>query len=314
MGHPLFIQTPEALHRRMFEQLRRRRVDAGQYFGEAAARTWAERESLLPAEQVAGVPLAGEIPPPLCVVDLGPGSGRPCVRVVRSLGRGVGQVVCVDTSVAMLALAGATIRAELGMDCTLVVADFLEDAARLRELLAAVRLPKLFLCLGGTAGNFNQRFALHALRSLLTPADRLVLGLGLYPAGAPLQSLEGAAAVYASEANCRFGLSWLSACGATPDYRCARSAVDVDGEEPEVLVIRAFYRFPERTVLTVGSDRVAFAAGEEVQYVESRRFPHDGVGRHLARHGLQIVADQAGATHGEYLCRRADDCAGTTQS
>jgi hypothetical protein len=163
---------------------------------------------------------------------------------------------------------------------------------------------RFFLCLGGTVGNRRPRCALPALRSLLEKGDCLLLDCYFYPATRPDDFLADLAGRYVAEGNC-FGLQFLMACGAAPTYRHAFTNVQEDDDDPTVKVIRAFYRFPQATVLTVGKEQVTFQAGEHIQFLESRRFLESEVERPLNKHGLGVIASQRFDNYGLYLCCKA---------
>src|SRR5205814_1274887 len=117
-------------------QLRARKVDSGQYFGgEGTARAWAVLAERHPMKDVSGLPLDGQ--DGVTVIDLGPGSGMPCVAAVAPFRDRVRSIVCVDTSAAMAEQAACLIRAETSRPVDCVVADFLRDGAQLRQALDA---------------------------------------------------------------------------------------------------------------------------------------------------------------------------------
>jgi uncharacterized SAM-dependent methyltransferase len=163
---------------------------------------------------------------------------------------------------------------------------------------------RFFLCLGGTVGNRRPRCALPALRSLLEKGDCLLLDCYFYPATRPDDFLADLAGRYVAEGNC-FGLQFLMACSVEPTYQHAFANVQEDDDEPTVKVIRAFYRFPKQTVLTVGREEVTFQAGEQIQFLESRRFLENDVEHQLNKYGLGVRASQRFDNHGLYLCCKA---------
>jgi hypothetical protein len=85
IAHTLVIQTVEMTERRMVEQLRSRKVDAGLYSigGAPTAQAWKELDDKYPppwdiAYSLIGNHYGGE----RCVVDLGPGSGQACLAAI----------------------------------------------------------------------------------------------------------------------------------------------------------------------------------------------------------------------------------------
>jgi hypothetical protein len=76
-----------------------------------------------------------------------------------------------------------------------------------------------------------------------------------------------------------------------PPYR--HTFTSVRGcDDPTVKAVRAFYRFPKATVLTVGKEQVTIQAGEHMQFLESRRFLENEVERQLNKYGLGMIAPQ----------------------
>lgn len=301
------IQTEALEQQRMLAQLRAKKVDSGQYFGGGkTAKEWKTWADLHPMRDITSIPLDKEVEGNVCVVDLGPGTGKPCIAAIQSFRHRVSEIVCVDTLPAMLTMAVEHIREETSLTVRGIVANFLQDADALREALDEIPQQKIMLCLGNTAANFNQRYALTMLRSLLDVRDRILLGLGLYSGENPDRELKALGDLFASEANCSFGLRFLEECGGTPDHRQAYSMWEEDAEEPGVMVVRSFFRFPENTVLSVDGDEVAFEEGEELQFIESRRYPKDGMEDYLQRHGLELVSSMDFGNHGLFLCRRSE--------
>jgi hypothetical protein len=142
---------------------------------------------------------------------------------------------------------------------------------------------------------------------LLEKGDYLLLDYCFYPAPRPDDFLTDLASRYVAEGNC-FGLQFLMACGAEPTYRHTFTSARGDDDDPTVKVIRAFYRFPKATVLTVGKEQVTYQAGEHMQFLESRRFLESEVERHLNKYGLDVMASQRFDKYGLYLCCKAKLC------
>lgn len=63
-------------------------------------------------------------------------------------------------------------------------------------------------------------------------------------------------------------------------------------------------------MLTVGTERIAFKKGEELQFVESRRYPKDRMEEYLRKHGLEVVAQRDQGRHGVFLSRLARSLTG----
>lgn len=305
------LQSPATEQQRFAAQLRAKQVDSGQYYGgRQTAEAWKAWSAHHPMRELPSLPLDDGVPGEICVVDLGPGTGRPCVAATREFGDRIGEVIGVDTSPAMLHLALQHIREHIVVPVRGIVADFLRDAETLAGDLRTVPHPKVVLCLGGTAGNFPQREALASLRSLLQSNDRLLLGLGFYTDAHADEELQKLGDLFSSEANCRFGLRFLAACGGVADHRFTFSHHEDDPQEAGVKVVRLFYRFPVDTVLTVGAERIAFKRGDTLQFVESRRYPKDRLQEYLRRHGLDVVGRADQGNHGIFLTRRASPLTG----
>ena len=92
----------------MVEQLRRKKVDAAFYSigGAPTAQAWKEWDDRYPppwdtAPSLIGDYCRGE----RCVVDFGPGSGQPTLAAIRSFLDHIHEIVLVDVSQAILAIA-----------------------------------------------------------------------------------------------------------------------------------------------------------------------------------------------------------------
>ncbi|TSC57750.1 MAG: hypothetical protein Greene041619_995 [Candidatus Peregrinibacteria bacterium Greene0416_19] len=306
------IRTQDVIDDDMVRQLMERHVDSGQYYGAHAAEKWAGISATHPMKSLQGVSLDADAgTDPLCVVDLGPGSGKPCVAVTTGFRDRIARIVCVDVLPAMAHQAAQEIRNQTGKTVQCIIADFLRDADELRREIGALPERKVLLCLGGTVGNFRQRYILSILRSLLGERDRLLLGMGLYATGREKEVLDPFVRFLASEQNCAFGLSFLAACGHVPEYRNASAAWEDDPEESGVKVVRGYYTFPGPAVLTVGRQLVACAQGEQLQFVESRRYSRGGVEAFLQRHGLAVRASTDLGIQGLFLCQKSEEGSAT---
>jgi hypothetical protein len=203
----------------------------------------------------------------------------------------------------MLSIAQDYLQRNAQATITCVIADFLQDAPALDATLKDFPQPRLFLCLGRTVGDFNQRYALSTLRSYLREGDHLLLDFGLYPKERSEDFWKKLASIYAEGAYC-FGVHSLASCGAEPAYQHIFTRIEGDDEDPTVQVIRVFYRFPKETFLAVGKEQAVFQEGECLQVFESRRFLADRLGYHLNQYGLGVVASLHFETREVFLCRR----------
>jgi uncharacterized SAM-dependent methyltransferase len=306
MPQTLVIQTAAMMESRMIDQLRRRRVDVGLYFGEELmAGAWkAYDQKYQSTSDIANGPTRNRYGGERCVVDLGPGSGKPCLAAITAFIDHIDEIVVADVSQAMLSMAQDYLQRNSRAIVSSIVADFFQDTEALYAALKSFPRPRLFLCLGGTVGNHSPHCALPALRSLLEKGDCLLLDYYLCPATRPNDFLTDLASRYVTEGNC-FGLQFLMACGAEPTYQHTFTSVQGDDDNPTVKVIRAFYRFPKATVLTVKKEQITFQAGEHMQFLESRRFLESGVEGQLNKYGLGMIASQRFDNYALYLCCKA---------
>jgi uncharacterized SAM-dependent methyltransferase len=307
MTPSIVIQTAEMMEHRMVEQLRRRKVDtAGLYSigGAPTAQAWKELDDKYPppwdkTPSLIGDYCRGE----RCVVDFGPGSGQPTLAAIRSFLDHIREIVLVDVSQAILAIAQDYLYKNTQATVTGIVADFLQDAATLDTTLEEFPSPRLFLYLGRTVGSFNQRYALSTLQSFLREGDHLLLDFGLYPKECSEDFWKKLASIYAEVTYC-FGLHSLAACGVEPAYQHTFTSIEGDDEDLTVQVIRVFYRFPKDTLFTVGKEKISFKEGEHLQILESRRFLADRLECHLNKYDLGVVTSQYFETRGVFLCQR----------
>jgi SAM-dependent methyltransferase len=306
MSHMLVIQTAKTMESRMADQLRGRKVDTGLYAigGERAAQAWSQLDDKYPlpwdiTQGLLGQHYGGE----RCVIDLGPGSGRPCLAAIRSRLGQFREIVLVDVSSAMLSIAQEYLQRNTQAVVSSIIADFLRDAEALGAALTGFAQPRLFLCLGQTVGNFNQHYALCTLRSFLGEGEHVLLDFGLYPRERSGDFLKDLANLYAQGAY-HFGQHSLAACGAAVAHQHLSLSVGQDDDDREVQVIRVFYRIPEDIVLTAGRETVAFKKGEQLQIHESRRFLANRLECHLKKYGLGVVTSQYFESRGVFLCRR----------
>lgn len=304
MAKRIIIQTTDMMNRRVEQQLRDGRVDVAQYHGGTpTAEAWATMaDDGHPMRHFDRLPGSDLLPTEFGVVDLGPGSGKPCLNVIHPIIDRVRELILVDVSLEMLTLTEKHIETNTSKNVTSIVADFLLDINRLRAALDTFNLPLVFLCLGGTAGNFTLARSFTALQALMNPRDYLLLDLGLYPATDGQQALQTTANFYTSEYNCRFGLSFLAACGDSPSHKNTHSSITEDEHDPGIHVISTYYRFPNDTTLSVGNGSIVFRQGQTLRWLESRRFAKHNVDRHLKKYGLQSLGYEDLDNHALYLC------------
>jgi uncharacterized SAM-dependent methyltransferase len=176
MPQTIVIQTTEMTERRMIDQLRRRRVDVGLYFGEERmAEAWKEYDDKYPStSEIANGPTRVHYGGGRCVVDLGPGSGKPCLAAIESFIGHIQEIVLVDVSQAMLSMARCYLQRNTRAIVTSIIADFFQDATAVNSALESFQRPRLFICLGGTVGNRSPHYSLPTLASFLGEGDCLL--------------------------------------------------------------------------------------------------------------------------------------------
>ena len=126
MPQMMVIQTTEMTERRMLDQLRRRKVDVGLYFGEdRIAQAWKEYDDTYQSTtEIANGPTSVHHGADRCVVDLGPGSGKPCLAAITSFVDHVQEIALVDVSQAMLSMAQCYLQKNTRAIVTTIIADF----------------------------------------------------------------------------------------------------------------------------------------------------------------------------------------------
>jgi SAM-dependent methyltransferase len=171
MTPPIVIQTTEMMEHRMEKQLRRRKVDAAGLYaigGVPTAQAWKELDDKYqPPWDIAHSLIGNRYGGERCVVDLGPGSGQPSLAAIGPFLGYIREIILVDVSSSMLSIARECLQRNTRATVSCIIADFLQDANALDTALKGFPQPRLFLCLGCTAGNFNQPYALSVLRSYL---------------------------------------------------------------------------------------------------------------------------------------------------
>ncbi len=304
MAQRIVIQNVEMMNRRVEQQLREGRVDVAQYHGGTpTAIAWATMaDDGHPLRHFDCVPGAELLPSEFGVVDLGPGSGKPCLNVIHPIMDRVRSLILVDVSPEMLTLAEKHIESNTDIEVTSIVADFLLDINPIRTALNRCKLPLVFLCLGRTAGNFTIARSFTALQALMNQRDYLILDLGLYPTTDPQQALQKTADFYTSEQNCQFGLRFLEACGVSASSKNTYSEITEDPQDPGIFIITTYYRFPTDTSLSIGNESLLFRQGQSLRWLESRRFDKHKVERHLTKYGLQSFGYKDLDNHALFLC------------
>jgi SAM-dependent methyltransferase len=114
------------MERRMVEQLRRKKVDAAFYSigGAPIAQAWKEWDDRYPPPWDTTPSLIGDYcKEERCVVDFGPGSGQPTLAAIRSFLDHIREIVLVNVSQAMLAIAQDYLHKNTQATITGIVAD-----------------------------------------------------------------------------------------------------------------------------------------------------------------------------------------------
>src|SRR5207249_2978861 len=77
-----------------------------------------------------------------CVLDLGPGSGKPCLAAINPFIDHVQEIVLVDVSHAMLSVAQDYLRRNTRATVTAIIADFFRDGEALKAALESFPRPR----------------------------------------------------------------------------------------------------------------------------------------------------------------------------
>ncbi|MDP6448164.1 MAG: hypothetical protein QF805_30505 [Pirellulaceae bacterium] len=86
----------------------------------------------------------------------------------------------------------------------------------------------------------------------------------------------------------------------------ASAKVVADPASLSVKTIQGYYDFPRDAELRVGDEVVEFAAGDVLQWLETRRFGADQITDLLAQYDLVSVADVQFLGHALHLCQAAE--------
>ncbi len=293
MGKSLtYIQSPEVFQTRVAEQLKKKEVDTGQYYGKEASLQW---DACAKHGNIASFPDIDIGPQPVSVIDLGPGTGKPFVSLAENWN--VTDAVAVDVSEDILRTAMEVMRQKSPVRG--VVADFVRDTS---AVLSNIReQPKVILCVGNTIANFRQQMILPLLHSMLDQADKVLIGVRLYQGK---DSIEKLTEFFASETNCLFGTAFLDECGAKDRLKNNRGHYTDDPEENGVRIIDVSHEFKEQEELTVGDHRIQFQNGESIRFLRSRQYEQAVVHDLLKKYGLDVIDNSVADTQGFFLCKK----------
>lgn len=305
------IQSMKVQNARVANQFWDLELNTALYLGKHSEERWKEWHHLHPMRETPSIPLDAGVTREFDVIDLGPGSGDPCIAAITAHRNRVQEVICIDASLDMANLAADAIVEATGKPVVRVIADFLRDTKEIQDrVLSRSTRSKVLLCLGGTVGNYRQSFVLPKLRELLThEQDRLVLGMGHLTEQDPNGQLRDLGEKFCSEQNCRFALSCLEEYGHHSNWQDTHYTVADDGEEPDIKVVHGYYRFPEAAGFVVEDDpkdplTVSFQGGDELEFTQSRRYPKALIPNLLAKYRLELLEHVDMATHGLYLCKK----------
>lgn len=287
-----YIQSTEVFQQRVADQLEKREVDTGQYYGQEAALQWDECAK---HGNIASFPAMDIGRQPVSVVDLGPGTGKPYVNLAKNWN--VSGAVAVDVSEHILHQAMELMSRQSSV-CG-VVADFVRDNLAVMENIQ--EQPKVILCVGNTIANFRQQMILPLLRSMLSEHDQVLIGVRLYQGEDSIRKLTE---FFASETNCLFGTAFLVECGAKDRLKNNRSQYANDPEEEGVRVIDVFQQFKEKEALAVGDNRILFQPGESIRFLRSRQYEQEAVPDLLQKYGLEVIQTSVADTQGFFLCKK----------
>ncbi|QES47105.1 L-histidine N(alpha)-methyltransferase [Streptomyces venezuelae] len=243
--------------------------------------TRAEREILLErAREIAAESGARTL------VELGSGSSEKTRHLIEAM-PALDTYVPVDVSESALAGAAEKLLAEHpGLRVHALLADFTKPLH-----LPDSPGPRLVVFLGGTIGNLlppERAEFLHAVRSMLSPGDALLMGTDLVKEESVLVAAYDDAQGVTAEFN-RNVLAVinreLDADFRTEDF----THVALWDREREWIEMRLRARSELRVKIRALDLEVPFAAGEEIQTEVSAKFRQDGVRTELAEAGLELV-------------------------
>jgi uncharacterized SAM-dependent methyltransferase len=287
-----YIQSPQVFQQRVADQLEKREVDTGQYFGQEAAFQW---EECAKHGKIASFPDMDIGRRQVSVIDLGPGTGKPCVSLAKNWN--ISGTVVVDVSEYILHQAMELISNQSPVRG--VVADFVRDNSAVMENIQ--EQPKIILCVGNTIANFRQQMILPLLHSMLSEHDKILIGVRLYQDEDSIRKLTE---FFASETNCLFGTAFLAECGAKDRLENNRGQYANDPEEEGVRVIDVFHQFNEQETLAVGDSRILFQAGESIRFLRSRQYEQEAIPDLLRKYGLEVIQTSTADTQGFFLCKK----------
>ncbi|MBP9742410.1 MAG: L-histidine N(alpha)-methyltransferase [Burkholderiales bacterium] len=284
------VQTQEMELDRLYSQIKMKKVDVGQYFGGTLiANAWNNLYYNLNR-------IIPDIPPDLipnnnqfCPVILGVGNGLPSLKLLSPYLNKLSTLILIDTSLEMLNLAIAQIKNYITCPIIGLVANFILDQQAVQNILQNISEPKIFICLGYTVGNYNQEVILNIFYTYLNLKDQLLIEIAYFTS---VSDLEKDATYYISQENCNFGLKWLEACGHIPMYRLTNATFEKDLNISEIFVIKGNYTFHNTTTLYIGKSQhraLTFTAGENIQFVETRRYLKNSMIQHFEKYKLYTL-------------------------
>lgn len=307
------IQTIKVQNARVASQFWNLELNTALYLGKHSEERWKEWHQIHPMRDTPSIPLDEGVTQAFDVIDLGPGSGDPCIAAIAVHRNRVKEVICIDASLDMANLAADAIVKATGEPVVRVIADFLRDTKEIQDqVLPRSTRSKVLLCLGGTVGNYRQSFVLPKLRELLMREhDRLILGMGHLDEEDPNQQLKELGEKFCSEQNCHFALACLEEYGHNPDWHDTHYTIADDGEEPGIKVVHGYYRFPKAMSFVIEHDpqdplTASFQEGDELEFTQSRRYPTDRIPELLHRFRLELLQVSDLGTHGLYLCKKVN--------
>lgn len=310
--HSHIIQDLGSQNARLIEQLQKRSVDAGQYYGEwLTANRWRAWAGLHPQSSVSSIPLDEEAPENVVVVDFGPGTAGPSIAAIREFHDRVQQVTCVDTSNEIGLMAAENYQSQLHIPAKVLVADFIRDSGEILSVINMDARSKVCLCLGNTVANYDQTTSFSRLRSMLGDNDdRFIFGLGIHDGTNADERIRKLGEILCSPENLRFGLEFLRQYGVDTDPKHVSYEVLDDPDERDVKVVHVLYEFPEGKYVKVDEQLhpsgVRFKKGEKILIVESRRYPKKGMEAFFKRHNLDLLDQRDFGSHGLFLTKRQE--------
>lgn len=281
------IQTQDLELDRLYNQLQNKKIVSGQYFGGlAVSKSW-NRLYLQSSKTLTHISLpTSPKSEHICPVVLGVGNGIPTLNTLIKNINHISTLVLIDTSLEMLNLAIPKIQKVLCCPILAIVADFVLDQREILQILNDIMEKKIYICLGYTAGNYRQPLIMETFNKYLNLNDNLLLELAQFIS---IDHLTQQAKHYASKDNCLFGLKWLEQCGHAPNYGSTKATFTKDPDCSTIYTISGYYIFDSETTIHIKDKFITYKPKDNLQFVESRRYPKNILINYLKQYRLTTV-------------------------